>query len=45
MIKTYNSAERQAGTRLVEFNVMESEKRFLAKVKYKHIALMYQIVH
>ena len=31
MIKTYNSAERQAGTRLVEFNVMESEKRFLAK--------------
>mgnify|MGYP002626516071 CR=1 FL=1 len=31
MIKTYNFLEKQAGIRLVEFNVMESEKRFLAK--------------
>ena len=31
MIKTYNSAERQAGTRLVGFNIIKSGKRFLAK--------------
>ena len=31
MIKTYNSAERQAGTRLVGFNIIKSGKRFQAK--------------
>ena len=31
MIKTYNSSERQAGTRLVGFNIIKSGKRFLAK--------------
>ena len=31
MIKTYNFVEKQAGIRLIEFNVRESGKRFLAK--------------
>ncbi len=31
MIKTYNSAEKHAGTRLVGFNIIKSGKRFLAK--------------
>ena len=31
MIKTYNSAERQAGTRLVGFNIIKLGKRFMAK--------------
>ena len=30
MIKTYNFVEKQAGIRLIEFNVRESGKRFLA---------------
>ena len=31
MIKTYNFVAKQAGIKLIEFNVRESGKRFLAK--------------